>query len=175
MSGMSGFAKIAGNRKTFFYAMGLSVAWAWVLMPGLSNHHGMFDASAFAAGVDTQVATPDVAAAQKRIDAKDYGGAIALLTQIIANKPDDADANNLMGYSLRKTGKWQEAESFYLKALAKDAKHLGANEYLGELYAERGDLTKARERLNVLNAVCGTACEQSSDLKTAIEAAEAKK
>lgn len=71
------------------------------------------------------MAAPDVAAAQKKIDAKDYSGAIALLTQIVASKPDDADANNLLGYSLRKTGKWQEAETFYLKALAKDAKHLG--------------------------------------------------
>ena len=172
MPGLSGFTKIAGDGKRFLWVIGLGVALA--LTPGLRNG-GNFDASAIAAGLDDQVASPDVAAAQKKIDAKDYNGAIALLTQIVASKPDDADANNLLGYSLRKTGKWQEAETFYLKALAKDAKHLGANEYLGELYAERGDLAKARERLKVLEAACGTTCEQSVDLKKAIEAAEAKK
>lgn len=172
MSEMYGFMKAAGNWRAFFYVTGLSLA--LVLMPSL-KHHELFDASALAAGLDDQAAAPDVADAQKKIDTKDYSGAIALLTQIIATKPDDADANNLMGYSLRKTGKWQEAENFYLKALAKDAKHLGANEYLGELYAERGDLAKARERLKVLEAACGASCEQSMDLKKVIAAAEAKK
>lgn len=130
--------------------------------------------TALAAGVDvTADVPPDLKQAQAQIDANDYGAAIKTLDAILTVRPDDADANNLKGYSLRKSGKWKDAIVFYEKALAKDAKHLGANEYLGELYAERGELDKAKERLKVLRDACGT-CEQAEDLARAIATAEGK-
>jgi tetratricopeptide (TPR) repeat protein len=55
-----------------------------------------------------------------------------------------------MGYSLRKTGQTQLALEYYNRALALMPKHLGANEYLGELYVELGQMDKAKERLAVL-------------------------
>jgi hypothetical protein len=54
-------------------------------------------------------------------------------------------------------------------------KHLDANEYLGELYVELGQLDKAHERLAVLEAACGKSCEQTRDLEVAIANAERKR
>jgi Flp pilus assembly protein TadD len=115
-------------------------------------------------------ATPAVMtldAAQKKVDASDYRGAIPILTAVVQKDPNNADALNLMGYSLRKTGQTSLALQYYNKALTLNPKHLGANEYLGELYVEQGQLDKARERLAVLQAACGN-CAQTQDLSKAI-------
>ena len=107
-------------------------------------------------------------AAQKKIDASDFRGAIPILTAITQKDPNNADALNLMGYSLRKTGQTDLALQYYNRALALMPKHLGANEYLGELYVELGQMDKARERLAALQAVCGN-CEQEQDLAAFIQ------
>ena len=106
-------------------------------------------------------------AAQKKVDASDYRGAIPILTAVVQTDPNNADALNLMGYSLRKTGQPDLALQYYNKALALNPKHLGANEYLGELYVEQGRMDKAKERLAVLQAACGN-CAQTRDLSKAI-------
>jgi Tfp pilus assembly protein PilF len=113
--------------------------------------------------------------ARQKVDAGDFAGAIPWLASAVRDKPDDADALNLMGYSLRKTGKLTEALQYYYRALALQPKHLGANEYLGELYVELGQLDKAHERLAVLEAACGKSCEQTRDLEVAIANAERKR
>jgi predicted Zn-dependent protease len=118
-------------------------------------------------------ARPVVAAtldgAQQRIDARDYQGAIPILTQIVKAEPRNADALNLMGYSLRKTGQSDLALQYYNAALAQMPRHLGANEYLGELYVELGQFDKAKERLVVLRAACGEDCKQTKELEQAIQ------
>jgi hypothetical protein len=48
-------------------------------------------------------------------------------------------------------------------------RHLGANEYLGELYVELGQFDKAKERLAVLRAACGEDCRQTKELEQAIQ------
>ena len=73
---------------------------------------------------------------------------------------------NYLGFTLRKTGKLEEAEKFYLKGLEFDAKHLGINEYLGELYVQTGRIELAKERLGVLK---GCNCEEYDELKELIE------
>src|SRR5258707_2135816 len=113
-------------------------------------------------------------AARAKIDSRDYAGAIPLLQVALKEKPSDADALNLMGFSLRKTGKQAEALDYYNRALTLQPKHLGANEYLGELYVEMGQLDKAKERLAVLEAACGKNCEQTRDVAAAIAQAEKK-
>jgi Flp pilus assembly protein TadD len=112
--------------------------------------------------------------ARQKVDAGDFAGAIPWLASAVRDKPDDADALNLMGYSLRKTGKLTEALQYYYRALALQPKHIGANEYLGELYVELG-LDKAHERLAVLEVACGKSCEQTRDLEVAIANAERKR
>jgi tetratricopeptide (TPR) repeat protein len=85
-----------------------------------------------------------------------------------------ADVYNLLGFSLRKTGDYARALTFYKKALDFDADHKGAHEYLGELYVETGQLPKAQEQLAVLVRLCPQGCEEREDLDRAIAAAQPK-
>jgi tetratricopeptide (TPR) repeat protein len=79
-----------------------------------------------------------------------------------------------MGFSLRKTGDYSSALTFYKKALDFDANHKGAHEYLGELYVETGNLPKAREQLAVLMKLCPQGCEEQEDLEKALASAAPK-
>ena len=78
----------------------------------------------------------------------------------------NADVLNYLGFALRKTGDFENAEKFYLKGLKIDAGHLGINEYLGELYVETNRIELAKERLQTLN---GCKCEEYEELKELIE------
>jgi Flp pilus assembly protein TadD len=125
---------------------------------------------AFAA--DTQPSpqpAPDkLSAVRAQIAAKNFPGAIEELQRL--NDTGDADWNNLMGYSLRKspTPDFAGAEKFYNEALRIDPKHRGALEYSGELYLQTGDLAKAEQRLAALDKACYFGCSEYSDLKKAI-------
>ncbi len=120
-------------------------------------------------------AASGIDAARQKIDSGDYRGAMPLLTAVIKGEPRNADALNLMGYSLRKTGQTTQALEYYNAALGVMPRHLGANEYLGELYVELGQIDKAKERLAVLQAACGDNCEQTRDLAGFIAKAAARK
>jgi tetratricopeptide (TPR) repeat protein len=134
-------------------------------------------AAGTAQAADTTPSSPppaaSIKAAQLKIDSGDFRGAIPILTAYTRDHPDDADGLNLMGYSLRKTGQRDLALQYYNRALSLNPKHPGVNEYLGELYAETGQIDKAKERLAVLQASCGN-CGQALDLAAAIKTAEAK-
>ena len=78
----------------------------------------------------------------------------------------NADILNYLGYTLRKTGDFKKAETYYLKGLELDAKHLGINEYLGELYVQTGRIELAKNRLEVLKSC---KCEEYEELKELIE------
>jgi len=78
----------------------------------------------------------------------------------------NADILNYLGFTLRKTGKLEKAEFFYLKGLELDASHLGINEYLGELYIQTNRIELAQERLKVLQ---GCNCEEYKELKELID------
>jgi len=106
--------------------------------------------------------------ASAKADATDYRGAMAILDKIIAKDPRNADALNLMGFCDRKLGNTDEALEYYEKALAIKPNHVGANEYLGELYLELKNLPKAEERLKVLSKACNN-CEELRELKEKIE------
>jgi tetratricopeptide (TPR) repeat protein len=131
-------------------------------------------AAPFAYAADTTPSSPPPAsgikAAQMKIDSGDFRGAIPILTAYTKDHPNDADGLNLMGYSLRKTGQADQALQYYNRALALNPKHIGANEYVGELYVELGQLDKAKERLAVLRGACGN-CGQAQDLAMAIDKA----
>jgi Flp pilus assembly protein TadD len=109
--------------------------------------------------------------ARKLIAKSDWPGAIALLRKIVVQQPKNADALNLLGYSLRQHGEMAEAEGWYLKALKLKPGHLGANEYLGELYVLTGHMDKAKARLAAIAKICGnTNCAEYKDLDKAISA-----
>ena len=115
----------------------------------------------------------DLMKAAKDIDAQKYEEAISLLQKVIGRDARNADAWNLLGFSNRKIGKYADALGAYEKALAINPNHLGANEYLGELYVETGDLPKAEERLGRLNSLCPRGCDEARMLKAAIAAKKA--
>jgi len=130
----------------------------------------LFATHAFAA--DTQPSpqpAPDkLSAVRAQIAAKNFPGAIDELKR--TNDTGDADWNNLMGYSLRKspTPDFAGAEKFYDEALRIDPKHRGALEYSGELYLQTGNLEKAEQRLAALDKACFLPCSEYSDLKKAV-------
>jgi tetratricopeptide (TPR) repeat protein len=116
---------------------------------------------------------PDLTSVRTKIKAKDYQGALAELTPMLETH-QHADVYSLMGFSLRKTGDYKQAYTFYRKALDFDAVHKGALEYLGELYVETGQIEKARENLDTLRKLCPAGCEELADLEQAITKAALK-
>lgn len=116
----------------------------------------------------------NVVKAAALVDQGKYREAIPLLKKAVAEEPKNADAYNYLGYSHRKLGAKDVALGYYRKALDLKPRHLGANEYLGELYLEMGNLKAAEERLDVLDWACLFGCEEYTELKNAIEAYKAR-
>jgi len=124
---------------------------------------------AFNSGSSSESAKPNLyKQAEDLIDDEEYAKAIPLLQQSIQEKGEYADALNLLGYSNRKLGDVAKAMTYYAKALNMEPNHLGANEYMGELYLEMNDLPKAEERLAVLKSACGD-CDEYEDLEDEID------
>ena len=112
-------------------------------------------------------ATGDFGSARALVDAQKYDEALQALRKVDQESPNNPDVLNLIGFSLRKTGKMDEALDYYNRALALNPHHRGANEYLGELYLETKQPEKAKERLAVLQQDCGD-CEEFEDLQKQI-------
>src|SRR5262245_60110489 len=136
---------------------------------------GVSLASTGALAVDnvTSREAPDLASVRAKIKAKDFKGALAELTPMLETN-QHADVYNLMGFSLRKTGDYKQAYTFYRKALEFDPAHKGALEYLGELYVETGQIEKAKENVALLKMLCPSGCEELEDLEAAIAKAAPK-
>jgi len=129
--------------------------------------------SANAVDVVTSGDAPDLASVRVKIKAKDFKAALAEMTPMLATH-QHADLYNLMGFSLRKTGDYTQAYTFYRKALDFNPEHKGALEYLGELYVEIGQIEKAKENVALLTKLCPGGCEELADLQEAIAKAPAK-
>lgn len=121
---------------------------------------------------DGERGSPHLAMVRALIGGGNYPAAVEALGPILADDPEDVEALSLMGFSQRKSGNPQAALGYYNRALALDPEHLGANEYLGELYVETGRLALARERLGVLETACGADCNEYKDLAAVIAAAQ---
>jgi Flp pilus assembly protein TadD len=147
------------SSRNLAFAVGLAVA-------ALSLQ--AFALTAFAVDTITSKDAPDLSAARKKIEAKDWAGAIADLNAMIDKGIQHADLYNLMGYSLRKSGDLKTANTFYRKALEFNPNHKGALEYQGELYVETGEIGKARENAVRLQKLCPSGCEELADLQEAI-------
>lgn len=81
------------------------------------------------------------------------------------------DVLNYMGFASRKLGRFDEALAYYSQALSIEPTHLGATEYLGELYIEMGDLGRARTQLARLDELCAYGCAQREELARWIDIA----
>jgi len=104
------------------------------------------------------------------LDEEQYQKAIDASKKALLKSPDNPDLFNYIAYSHRKLGQFEDAFVYYFKALEIDPEHRGANEYLGELYLQTGQLDKAQERLQVLDKECFFPCAEYRDLKKAIKA-----
>ena len=133
--------------------------------------------AALAAGSDDTSGTDRARLAYERavklVEAADYEDAIRVLRKLNGKEPGNPDVLNMLGFSQRKLGAMESAFDYYKEALAIEPLHLGANEYLGELYLEAGALEKAQERLAELAVACPAGCEERRELAEAIDAYKA--
>ena len=95
-----------------------------------------------------------------------YSKAYDKLVKAYKKNKKNADILNYLGFTLRKSGNFEEAEKFYLAGLEIKPNHKGINEYLGELYVKTNRIELAKERLEVLK---GCECEEFNELKELIE------
>ena len=112
--------------------------------------------------------------AEKHIDNQSYDKSLKLLKKL--TKREDlgtkrADIYNLLGYSYRKLENPDLDKSFaaYMMAIEIDPSHLGAHEYLGELYLMRDQKDKAVIILKKLDQLAGSNTEEYRELKIAID------
>ena len=108
--------------------------------------------------------------AVKLVEEADYADALPVLEELNREESGNPDVLNMLGFAHRKLGRTEAAFDHYREALAVEPRHLGANEYLGELYLEMGKLEKAQERLDELALACPSGCEERSELSEAIDA-----
>jgi len=122
---------------------------------------------AFSAGTNNSASddqdasiTKDFNSAKKLIYSKKYEKALDILISLEDKQPigfSKADLYNYLGFATRKKNNpnYEDAEKYYLLALSINANHIGALEYLGELYFETNRLEQAEELLIKLGSVAG--------------------
>jgi len=95
----------------------------------------------------------------------EYQAAFNDLTLTAAAAGPHPDITTYQGYTQRKLGNYDVAKSYYALALAVDPNHKGANEYLGELYVETGEIEKAKKQLAKLEEICSFGCIEENELR----------
>jgi len=103
---------------------------------------------------------------------KQYEKARKLLIKSNNKIPNKPDTLNYLGFTTRKLGDFEGGEKYYLEGLAIDPKHIGINEYLGELYVVTKRHNLAVERLQVLK---GCNCKEYKQLEKIIAGEEVSK
>ena len=150
-----------------FVLLGLSLHSNFVYAAGSSGDGGKDEVSLYKSGKKLVLRAKKLEKKNKVEKAKKlYLKAYDKFEKAYAKDKKNADILNYLGYTLRKTGNFEKAEIYYLKGLELDSKHLGINEYLGELYVQTGRIELAKERLQVLD---GCKCEEYDELKELIE------
>jgi len=97
-----------------------------------------------------------------------YAAAIDKLKSL--GRDENADVANLIGYSSRKLGRYEDSKTWYERALAADPKHTVTWSYYGMWHAEQGNVLKAKEYLTKVASLCGnTTCREYTMLKGVIE------
>jgi tetratricopeptide (TPR) repeat protein len=112
--------------------------------------------------------TSELSAIRVLINSGKYTTALTSLKSADKSHPNNADVNNLLGYTSRMLKQYSQAGTYYTKALKIDPKHLGALEYQGELFMTLKKTSSAKSNLAKIKTICGTSCEEYIDLKKAI-------
>ena len=124
----------------------------------------------FAAGsYDTVDASKEYQKAENLINNKDFKSAIKVLNDLISEDPNGytkADLYNYLGFATRKQSNpdYELAEDYYLKALELNNNHVGALEYLGELYFETDRRDEALVLLDRIKMFAGDNSDEYKDL-----------
>ena len=125
----------------------------------------------FAAGTayDTVDASKEYQKAENLINNKDFKSAIKILNDLISEDPNGytkADLYNYLGFATRKQSNpdYELAENYYLKALELNNNHVGALEYLGELYFETDRKDEALVLLDRIKMFAGDNSKEYKDL-----------
>ena len=146
----------------------------WILAVAVSLAAVGAPAASTAAGDEDTSGADETRSGYERavrlVEAAGYEDALEVLEALNRSEPGNADVLNMLGYAHRKLGRVEAAFDHYREALAIEPRHLGANEYLGELYLETGELDKAQERLAELAIACPSGCEERDELSEAIAA-----
>ena len=125
----------------------------------------------FAAGTayDTVDASKEYQKAENLIYNKDFKSAIKVLNDLMSEDPNGytkADLYNYLGFATRKLSNpdYELAEKYYLKALELNNNHVGALEYLGELYFETDRRDEALVLLDRIKMFAGENSNEYKDL-----------
>jgi len=98
----------------------------------------------------------------------DYVAGITALKAL--GHDENPDVANLIGYSSRKLGRYDDAKVWYEKALAADPRHVRTWSYYGMWHAEQGNRLKAEDFLQKVASICGnTICREYTELKGVID------
>jgi len=97
----------------------------------------------------------------------DYAGGFTKLRTL--HEDSNADVANLLGYTSRKLGRYDDSKYWYERALAADPKHARTWSYYGMWHAEQGNLLKAQDYLAKVASICGTGCKEYTELKGVID------
>jgi tetratricopeptide (TPR) repeat protein len=111
------------------------------------------------------------AAAVGLINHRRYEEALIVLERSAAAIGPHPDILNYMGFANRKLGHYDLAMDYYRQALTLNPDHVGATEYLGELYLELGRRDEARAQLARLDQLCPYGCAAREELARWIAAA----
>ena len=101
-----------------------------------------------------------------------YKKAIKSLLKYNQEYPGDVETLSLLGFSHRKIGDFNSAEVYYSMGLEIDPKHIGINEYMGELFVATNRISEAKKRLAVLEN-CN--CKEYNELKQVINGTKKSK
>ena len=102
------------------------------------------------------------------VQAGAYEAAFAAFKDLDAD--DHPDVANYLGYTARKLGDYQLSKAWYERALASDPKHVRTYQYYGMWHVEQGNMLKAADFLEKIEAICGNkACKEYQDLKGGME------
>jgi tetratricopeptide (TPR) repeat protein len=96
----------------------------------------------------------------------DYAAGIDKLKSL--GHDDNPDVANLIGYSSRKLGRYEDSKTWYERALVADPAHARTWSYYGMWHAEQGNVLKAKEYLAKVETLCGTKCREYTELKGVI-------
>ena len=127
--------------------------------------------TAFTAGTDDSSGTSSYDGNYKLglelVKKEKYKSAIGKFKSLINKKSDNytqADIYNYLGYTHRKLKEYDAAETYYLKALKLDSDHIGALEYIGELYLETNRIEEAKKSLQKIKSVAGESSNEYLEL-----------